>query len=416
MVAIGDLLDAIETSPAGPSVGALFVDDRALVAGAADGGGAPDASVSAGGDPAAEARRRFVALVAPNVYPESRDLVEAHRRRSHTVIICTSAPRHEVQPLAEDLGVDHVVSVDVAADDLAVIHEIDLGASFAYGGGDGDLRLLEQFGHPCALNPTRGLQAAANARGWPTARWTSRGAADPLMVARTVAALGSVVPSFLAAVPAGILGGGRRAVFTRGMSTWGRLSTALAGVTLHVEGRENLRKQRPAVFIMNHQSGLDGLIGAALFEDDYTVVASAKLRRNPIIGPIGWLADAAFVESGPEAVKSLESVTKVIESGVSIGIAPEGTRSPTRRVGPFKKGAFRIAMASGVPVVPVVVRNAGDLMPGKSVVIRPGTVDVRVLEPIPVDDWTLENLDARIEEVHQLYVQTLADWPRRHGS
>ena len=69
-------------------------------------------------------------------------------------------------------------------------------------------------------------------------------------------------------------------------------------------------------------------------------------------------------------------------------------------------------MTAGVPIVPIVIRNAGDLMPGKSRVIRPGTVDIRVLHPIPVDDWTLDNLNEKVDGVRQLYLTTLANWPR----
>ena len=70
-----------------------------------------------------------------------------------------------------------------------------------------------------------------------------------------------------------------------------------------------------------------------------------------------------------------------LADGVSIAIAPEGTRSLSDRLGPFKKGAFHIAMQAGVPIVPIVIRNAGELMWRNSFWLRPGTVDVRVLEP-----------------------------------
>jgi putative phosphoserine phosphatase/1-acylglycerol-3-phosphate O-acyltransferase len=69
-------------------------------------------------------------------------------------------------------------------------------------------------------------------------------------------------------------------------------------------------------------------------------------------------------------------------------------------------------MQAGVPIVPVVIRNAGDLMWRGSFVIRPGTVDVAVLEPIPTDDWTVKTMRGRIEELHERYEQTLDDWPR----
>ena len=96
--------------------------------------------------------------------------------------------------------------------------------------------------------------------------------------------------------------------------------------------------------------------------------------------------------------------------GYSRAISPEGTRSPTPRVGRFKKGAFHMAMQSGVPVVPIVIRNAGLHLWRGSVFMRKGTVDIHVLPPIPVDDWSAEDLDARVEDVHGRFVDTLADF------
>jgi len=347
MAAIDDALYEVDSSEFGPRIGAFFTNEGTLVrpsSGTVSPAAAGRQPYKHGteNDGVAEGLRHFLQHTAARIYPESRDLLEAHQRRGHTIVVCTSAPRYEVQPLADDLGVEHVLtqgpifdsgplagpvprgrgltSGQLAVKEFAECFDIELDRSWAYASADGDLGLLEQVGHPCALNPTPGLRAAAAIRRWPTRCWPDTDHPGGVPVVRTIAALGSVIPSFLVAAPGGLLGGGRRAIFNRGMSLWGKLSTALAGVRLNVDGDENLWKQRPAVFIMNHQSGLDGLIGARLFEKDYTFVASARFRRNPIIGPVGWLADAAFVEGGntAEAVRSLEAVTKVIEKGLSI--------------------------------------------------------------------------------------------------
>jgi putative phosphoserine phosphatase / 1-acylglycerol-3-phosphate O-acyltransferase len=100
-----------------------------------------------------------------------------------------------------------------------------------------------------------------------------------------------------------------------------------------------------------------------------------------------------------------------VREGYSIAISPEGTRSPTPTVGPFKKGAFHMAMQAGVPIVPLVIRNAGELLWRGSKVMRSGTVDIHVLEPISVADWTADTLTERVNEVRDLFVRTLEDWP-----
>ena len=98
-------------------------------------------------------------------------------------------------------------------------------------------------------------------------------------------------------------------------------------------------------------------------------------------------------------------------SGKSIVIAREATRSPTPRLLPFKKGPFHMAVQAGVRVVPIVMRNCGEIMASHSMIIHPGTVDVAVLPPVPTDDWTKDNFDEKVAEVRQLYLDTLGDWP-----
>jgi putative phosphoserine phosphatase/1-acylglycerol-3-phosphate O-acyltransferase len=70
-----------------------------------------------------------------------------------------------------------------------------------------------------------------------------------------------------------------------------------------------------------------------------------------------------------------------------------------------------MAMQAGVPIVPVVLRNADVLGSRNSAALRPGTVDVAVLPPVPTTDWTLENLPERIDAVREMFLATLADWP-----
>jgi putative phosphoserine phosphatase/1-acylglycerol-3-phosphate O-acyltransferase len=92
-------------------------------------------------------------------------------------------------------------------------------------------------------------------------------------------------------------------------------------------------------------------------------------------------------------------------------VAPEGSRLDTQSVGPFKKGAFRIAMATGLPVVPIVIRNSESVAGRNSTTLHPGTVDVVVLPPVDVGDWTAEDLGDRIEGIRSAYVSLLASWP-----
>jgi putative phosphoserine phosphatase/1-acylglycerol-3-phosphate O-acyltransferase len=98
---------------------------------------------------------------------------------------------------------------------------------------------------------------------------------------------------------------------------------------------------------------------------------------------------------------------QALGDGLSLAIAPEGTRSLTPRLGAFKKGAFHMAMQAGVPVVPVVFRNVLDALPKDALVVRPATVEAVVLPPVQTSSWTVEGLDQEIKAIRDQYLEVL---------
>jgi len=380
----------------------------------------------------ANAEHVFRERLAGDVYPESRALVRAHLRKRHTVAVVSSATRYQIEPLARDLGIPHVLCTGLEVSDgrftggvvhppcygegkaeaartFAALHEIDLDESFFYTDSDEDLPLLEIVGRPRPTNPSARLAEIAAKRGWPVRRFRSRGRPGALEVLRTALAIGSLAPAFALGVPAAILGGSWRRAVNVVISTWGELGTALAGVDLRVIGEEHLWSQRPAVFVFNHQSGIDMLLLCRLLRRDIVGVAKQEIRRNPIFGPAFALTGTVFIDrfDRERAVAALAPAVETLRQGISIVLAPEGTRSATPRPGRFKKGAFHLAMAAGVPIVPIVFRNALDALPKHGVVVRPTTVDVVVHRPIATSDWTAAGLDAEIATIHRLYEDTL---------
>ena len=187
---------------------------------------------------------------------------------------------------------------------------------------------------------------------------------------------------------------------------------AAGGVKYEVTGAEHL-DARPAIVIANHRSGLDMLIMGSLLRTDFTGVAKSELRKDPTMMVAGFLFNPVYVDRGDPAQSraALAGAVERIQAGTSVLIFPEGTRMPTPEPGPFKKGAFHMAMQAGVPIVPVVIRNAGELMGPSGIAMRPGTVDVHVLEPIDTSDWRAEDLGTIVPAVRQLFVDTLEKWP-----
>jgi len=203
--------------------------------------------------------------------------------------------------------------------------------------------------------------------------------------------------------------GSRREAINTAAGLWGDLATSLSGVDLRVEGEENLWAERPAVFIFNHQSGLDMILMAKLVRRDVTGVGKKELLSNPFFGPLLAAGGVVFVDrfNTAQAIEALAPAVQALREGLSLAIAPEGTRSLTPRLGRFKKGAFHMAMQAGVPIVPVVFRNVLDALPKDALVVRSATVEVVVLPPIDTSNWTVEGLNAEIAEIRDQYLEVL---------
>jgi len=376
--------------------------------------------------------RIFTSSVAGNIFPESRALVDAHRSKGHTLAVISSATRSQVAPVARELGIEHVFCTELevrdgkltgnvvrpacygqgkadAAEGFAAERGIDLSQSWFYTDSDEDLPLLLIVGKPRPINPSRRLQSIAAKRIWPVRNFSSRGVPSFIDLLRTSLSVGSMLPSFLMGLPAAILDGDLRQAVNLAATTWGELGTALAGIHLTVEGEQHLWSKRPAVFIFNHQSGIDPLLVCKMLRRDFVGVSKQEIRNVPIMGQLFEMAGTIFVDrfNHAEAVKALEPAIEALHHGLSIAIAPEGTRSIGPRLGRFKKGAFRMAMAGGVPIVPIVIHNAIDALPKHGYIIRPASVEVTVLPPVSTADWTHDNLDERIAAIREDYSRVL---------
>ncbi|MDP7723736.1 HAD-IB family hydrolase/lysophospholipid acyltransferase family protein [Mycobacterium sp. TY814] len=381
--------------------------------------------------------RLFNQRIESRIYPEMRELVRAHVARGHTVVLSSSALTIQVNPVARFLGISNTLTNKfetnedglltggvikpilwgpgkaAAVQRFAAEHDIDLKDSYFYADGDEDVALMYLVGNPRPTNPEGKMAAVAKRRGWPILKFDSRGGVGLRRQIRTLAGFGSMVPVAAGAVGLGLLTRNRRRGVNFFTSNFSSLLLATCGVHLNVIGEENLTAQRPAVFIFNHRNQVDPIISGALVKDNWVGVGKKELQRDPIMGTMGKLLDGVFIDrDDPDsAVEMLRTVEDRARNGLSIVIAPEGTRLDTTEVGPFKKGPFRIAMSVGIPIVPIVIRNAEIIASRNSTTLNPGTVDVAVFPPISVEDWTLDTLSDRIAEVRQLYLDTLADWP-----
>jgi putative phosphoserine phosphatase/1-acylglycerol-3-phosphate O-acyltransferase len=297
----------------------------------------------------------------------------------------------------------------IAALELAARNDLDLAQSYFYTDSHEDLPLLEAVGRPRPLNPNRHLAQIAKERRWPVRRFRSRGTPGLGDLVRTGLSVASLAPALWAGAAAGAVNASFREGLNVASAMWGDLATSLGGIDLRVEGEEHLWSRRPAIVIFNHQSALDTVLLLKMMRRDMTGVGKLELKHNPVFGPLFTAAGVVFIDRSDtkKAIEALAPALDALREGRSLIIAPEGTRSPTPRLGPFKKGAFRMAMQAGVPIIPVVFRNVLDALPRDALVIRPAAVEAVVLPPIDTAGWTLEGLDAEIAAIRQRYVDIL---------
>ncbi|MFI5782863.1 HAD-IB family hydrolase [Nocardia sp. NPDC051570] len=365
-------------------------------------------------------------------------LVQAHQRMGHTIVLVSAATRYQLAPMAGELGIEHVLCTELEVADgrvtgrlsgpllygkakaaavrtFAEAHDIDLESSYAYADTLDDVPFLETVGRPCVVNPGAPLANLAADRGWDVLR-PDPGRLLPAALAsvRSMAAYGGLVVGAGTGLCVGVLGADGRRAAELGVLLASDTYLGLAGVRLRVEGAEYLRSSRPAVFLFNHQSPLDLAIMIKLLGQDYTGFAKAELAATPGLSQLGRLMDVTFVDRDAKLLSPdlLKPALACLARGLSLVVAPEGTRSRTPMPGPFKKGGFLVARKAGVPVVPIVIRNAGQLMARNAWTVRSGLLEVVVHEPIDVRGWKIRELETRIEQVRQLYLDTLVGIPK----
>jgi putative phosphoserine phosphatase/1-acylglycerol-3-phosphate O-acyltransferase len=378
------------------------------------------------------AKEVFEKDLSANLYPESRALVEAHVRKGHTIVIVSSATQYQVEPAAAELGFDHILCTQLEVEDGTVTGKlaapmcygkgkfdaarrfakekrISLAKSYFYTDGSEDIPLLEAVGFPRPLNPDDALRKKARREGWPVQSFASRGLPSVTDITRTSLVYGALVGSFLAGVPAWLLNRSWQDLTNVAISTWGDFGSAVAGLDVQTTGEEHLWSQRPAVFIFNHQSATDALILSRLLRHDFTGVAKKEMKSNPLVGTVLGAVGTVFIDRSDKdkAIEALQPAVDSLKNGTSFAIAPEGRRSLGYKLGPFKKGAFHIAMQAGVPVVPIVIANSSDSMPKSGVIIRPASIDVTVLPPVKTTDWTKDTIDRHIDDIRQMFLKTL---------
>lgn len=188
---------------------------------------------------------------------------------------------------------------------------------------------------------------------------------------------------------------------------WSPVLLWAGGARLEVSGQENVDPARPTIYISNHQSTIDIPTLFVAIPVNLRFVVKKELSYVPVLGWYLKLAGYVFVDRGNrgKAIASLDAAAEKIRKGTSVIVYAEGTRSDGRRVLPFKKGPFALAIKSGVPICPVAIEGSGTLMPKNRWTITPGPIKVKVGAPIDTRNYGEHERERLIRDVRDAIIR-----------
>lgn len=195
---------------------------------------------------------------------------------------------------------------------------------------------------------------------------------------------------------------------------WGRGMLFIAGVRLRVIGAEHLHRGESQMLVMNHQSFLDTVSLAAVNPPGFMGIAKREFAWIPVFGQALWAVGTVFINrrDPTSARAALAGVATLLAAHPrTIVMFPEGTRSRTGQLQPFKMGAFHLALQTRVPIVPTVIYNAWNLQQPGSARITPGTLTLVFHPPRPTTGWTEDGLHAEADALHAEYEAWIAAGP-----
>ncbi|HUC44884.1 MAG TPA: lysophospholipid acyltransferase family protein [Candidatus Sulfotelmatobacter sp.] len=213
----------------------------------------------------------------------------------------------------------------------------------------------------------------------------------------------------LTGIVAGGITGRTEIVFRLGQ-LWSRLILGAAGVAPIYSGLEHAGGKTPRVFLANHLSALDIWVLAVILPDTTRFVSKRSVFWIPVLGQAMKVAGFIPIDRKDKtrAIRSLAGATAAIRGGASVILFPEGTRSRDGKLAPFKKGSFHLALAAGVPIVPIAISGTGTILRPRSIVIRRGTARVTVLPPLDPASFGERGVEALAREVRARIAGCLA--------
>lgn len=171
---------------------------------------------------------------------------------------------------------------------------------------------------------------------------------------------------------------------------WARICLAVSLVRVKVTGRENIDPETSYVFVANHQGAYDIFAVYGYLNHNFKWMMKKELRKFPVVGFSCAAAGQIFVDnSSPAAIRrTMAKAEQTLSGGMSLVVFPEGSRTFTGKMRAFHKGAYQLAMEFRLPVVPVTIDGAFEVMPRTSYLPHWGTIRLTIHKPVsaPADE------------------------------
>jgi len=190
---------------------------------------------------------------------------------------------------------------------------------------------------------------------------------------------------------------------------WGKSILVASRIKVSVKGLSNIDLAGPYIYMPNHQSNFDIPVMLGHLPVQFRWLAKKELFKIPIFGRAMRKAGYISIDrhDRESAFKSIDVAAKKIKSGVSVLLFPEGTRSLDGKIRPFKKGGFVLAIDSGVPIVPVVIKGTYTIMTKGKFRVNPGHVSMIVHKPIDTAAYTRETKEGLMQSVRRVMCEGL---------
>jgi len=194
-----------------------------------------------------------------------------------------------------------------------------------------------------------------------------------------------------------------------GGSFWARVNSFFTPMIVEVTGRENIDKKQSYVIVSNHQSHYDIFVLYGWIGVDFKWVMKASLRKVPFLGPSCAKLDHIFIDRSDSklAVASINRAKEKIVNGTSVIFFPEGTRSSTGELTPFKKGAFRFAMDLNIPILPITITGTRNILPKGNMNLFPGKAKMVIHPPVAIEGYKEKNVQMLMDKIKTIIQSSL---------